>query len=162
AGGVPAGDGIVENTGSARSSIRANLDHNIADNIRVSSSSNFARTANNRGFTGNQNGSGGSLGYTLAYTPTYAQLFPDENGDYPSNPYFDDNPLAIIEHAENEENITRFIQSLDLNADLYRGGGSALSLNIKGGIDYLNYNSMIYFPEFLQNQQASSNPGDVI
>src|SRR5699024_6837852 len=81
---------------------------------------------------------------------------------YPSNPYFDDNPLAIIEHAENEENITRFIQSLDLNADLYRGGGSALSLNIKGGIDYLNYNSMIYFPEFLQNQQASSNPGDVI
>ena len=161
-GGFHAEDGIVENTGFDRSSIRANLDHNISDNIRVSSSSNFARTANNRGFTGNQNGSGGSLGYTLAYTPTYAQLFPDENGNYPTNPYFDDNPLAIIEYAKNDEDITRFIQSLSLNVDLYQSEGTALSLNVKGGVDYLNYNSMIYFPEFLQNQQAAANPGDVI
>lgn len=161
-GGYHTEDGIVENTGFNRGSVRANLDHNISDNIRVASSSNFIKTDNNRGFTGNQNGSGGSLGYTLAYTPTYAQLFPNADGTYPGNTYFDDNPLAIIEFAENEEDITRVFQSLDLNADLYQGGGSALSLNIKGGIDYLNYNSRIYFPEFLQNQQASSNPGDVI
>ncbi|MCW9707651.1 SusC/RagA family TonB-linked outer membrane protein [Aliifodinibius sp. 1BSP15-2V2] len=160
--GLHAEEGIIDNTGFDRGSIRANLDHDISDNIRISSSSNFSKTANDRGFTGNQNGSGGSLGYTLAYTPTYAQLFPDEEGNYPANQYFDDNPLAIIEHAKNEEDITRFIQSLDLNTDLYQEGGSGLSLNIKGGIDYLNYNSLIYFPEFLQNQQASSNPGDVI
>ncbi len=161
-GGFHAEEGIIEGTTFDRGTIRANLDHNITDQIRISSSSNFVKTDNNRGFTGNQNGSGGSLGYALAYTPTYAQLFPNAEGEYPDNPYFDDNPLAIREHAENQEDITRFIQSVDLNADLYRNGGSALSLDVSAGFDYLNFNSKVYFPEFLQNQQASSNPGDVI
>jgi TonB-linked SusC/RagA family outer membrane protein len=161
-GGYDSEEGIIENTNFNRGSVRANLDHDLSDAIRISSNSNFIKTDNNRGFTGNQNGSGGSLGYTLAYTPTYAQLFPDQEGNYPTNTYFDDNPLAIIQFAENNEDITRFIQSLDLNADLYQGSGSVLSLNLRGGIDYLNFNSIIYFPEFLQNQQASANPGDVI
>ena len=161
-GGYHAENGIVNNTGFDRGSVRANLDHSITDNISVASSSNFIQTGNRRGFTGNQNGSGGSLGYTLAYTPTYAQLLPNADGTYPDNPYFDDNPLAIIKFAENDENITRFIQSVDFDADLYRGGGSVLSLNVSGGIDYLNYDSRIYFPEFLQNQTSSANPGDVI
>lgn len=161
-GGYHSEEGIVEGTIFDRGTIRANLDHNITDAIRISSNSNFVKTDNNRGFTGNQNGSGGSLGYSLAYTPTYAQLFPNEEGVHPNNPYFDDNPLAIREHADNQEDITRFIQSIDLNADLYRNAGSALSLDVNAGFDYLNFNSLIYFPEFLQNQQASSNPGDVI
>jgi TonB-linked SusC/RagA family outer membrane protein len=155
-------EGIIKGTRFNRGTIRANLDHNITENISVSSNSNFIKTDNNRGFTGNQNGSGGSLGYSLSYTPTYAQLFANEQGEYPDNPYFDDNPLAIRKHAENAEDITRFIQSLNLNADLFRSGGSALTLDINAGFDYLNYNGRIYFPEFLQNQQASSIPGDVI
>src|SRR5699024_12718641 len=73
-----------------------------------------------------------------------------------------DKPLAIIEYAKNDDDITSFIQSLSLNVELYQSEGTALSLNVKGGVDYLNYNSMIYFPEFLQNQQAAANPGDVI
>lgn len=161
-GGLLEEDGIIKNTGFDRRNIRANIDHNITDNIKITSSSYLTRTGNDRGFTGNQNGSGGSIGYALAYVPSYAQLLPDENGVFPSNPYFDDNPLAIIEHAKNQEKITRFIQSLELNADLYKSNSTNLSFNIKGGVDYLNYNSMIYFPEFLQNQQAVSNPGDVI
>ncbi len=161
-GGLSQEDGIVKNTGFARRSIRANIDHKITDDIKIASSSYFSRSGNDRGFTGNQNGSGGSLGYTLAYTPSYAQLLPDENGMYPNNPYFDDNPLAIIEFAKNQEKVTRFIQSIELNTDLVKNDNTMLSFNIKGGVDFLNYNSMIYFPEFLQNQQAVSNPGDVI
>jgi len=155
-------NGIVKNTGFDRGTIRANLDHNITDGIKISSNSNFTKTTNRRGFTGNQNGTGGSIGYDLAYTPTYAQLHPDVQSNYPNNPYFDDNPLEIINYAKNNEDITRFIQSLHLDADLYRGDGSVLSFKAKGGVDYLDYKSLVYFPDFLQNQQASSNPGDVI
>lgn len=161
-GGYHSEEGIIRNTLFNRGSLRANLDHNITERIRVSSNSSFIKTDNQRGFTGNQNGTGGSIGYTISATPAYAQLFPDVEGNYPINPYFADNPLAIIAHAKNDEDITRFIQSLGLEADIYQGHASVLSVSVKGGFDYLNYNSMVYFPEFLQNQQATSNPGDVI
>lgn len=162
AGGYHGEEGIIEGTNFNRGSIRANLDHSLTDAIQITSSSNFVKTDNNRGFTGNQNGTGGSLGYALSYTPTYAQLYPNSDGEYPSNPYFADNPLSVRDNAENVEDITRFIQSIDVNADLYRGSGSALSLDLSGGFDYLNYNSKVYFPTFMQSQQAAANPGDVI
>src|SRR5699024_782740 len=31
-----------------------------------------------------------------------------------------------------------------------------------GGVEYLNFNSKIYLPNFLQSQQSSANPGNVI
>jgi TonB-linked SusC/RagA family outer membrane protein len=160
-GGYHAEEGIIKGTNFNRGTIRANLDHSLTDQIQISSSSNFIKTDNNRGFTGNQNGTGGSLGYALSYTPTYAQLFP-VNGEYPENPYFADNPLSVRDNAENVEDITRFVQSVDIDADLYRGGGAVFSLNLSGGFDYLNYNSKVYFPTFMQSQQAAANPGDVI
>ena len=160
-GGYHAEEGIIKGTKFNRGTIRANLDHSLTDQIQISSSSNFIKTDNNRGFTGNQNGTGGSLGYALSYTPTYAQLFP-QNGEYPENPYFADNPLSVRDNAENVEDITRFVQSIDIDADLYRGSGSVLSLNLSGGFDYLNYTSKVYFPTFMQSQQAAANPGDVI
>lgn len=41
-------------------------------------------------------------------------------------------------------------------------GGSALTLKISGGFDYLNGDTRVYLPNILQNEQASPNPGDVI
>lgn len=161
-GGYHAEEGIIKGTKFNRGTIRANLDHNLSDAIQISTSSNFIKTDNNRGFTGNQNGTGLSLGYALSYTPTYAQLFPDSDGNYPNNPYFAGNPLAVRDKAENVEDITRFVQSIDVNADLYRSGGAAISLNLTGGFDYLNYNSKVYAPISLQSQQAAANPGQVI
>jgi TonB-linked SusC/RagA family outer membrane protein len=162
AGGLHKENGIIKNTGFNRGSFRANLDHNITDGIKISTNSYFVKSNEKRGFTGNQNGSGGSLGYTIAYVPTYANLFPDENGVYPSNPYFNANPLQTVKYAKNDEKTTRTIQSFNLNADLYRGGGSVVSFILNGGIDYLNFNSEVYLPNFLQSQQSAANPGDVI
>lgn len=69
-GTARAEDGIIKNTGFDRNSIRLNLDHRISENIRVASRTNYTKSDNQRGFTGNQNGSGGSIGYALSYTPT--------------------------------------------------------------------------------------------
>lgn len=162
AGGLKDEDGIIENTGFARKTVRGNIDHRLSDRVRIASSSNYIYSDSDRGFTGNQNSTGGSVGYTLAYTPTYAQLQPDEEGNFPDNPYFAENPLRLVNEATNNQEVSRFLQSFSLNADLLQSESASLSLDLKGGLDYLNSNSTVYFPPFFQFQQAQSDPGDVI
>ena len=161
-GGFKDEEGIIENTGFTRKTVRANLDHRLSDRIQIASRSNYIYSDSDRGFTGNQNSTGGSVGYTLSYTPTYAQLQPNEDGSYPDNPYFAENPLRLVNEATNNQEVSRFLQAVTLDADLIRGASSSLSLQLNGGLDYLNSNSTVYFPPFFQFQQAQSNPGDVI
>lgn len=155
-------EGIIKNTGFDRNSLRLNLDHRISSNIRVASRTSYTKSDNQRGFTGNQNGTGGSIGYALSYTPTYAQLFPNSQGEYPDNPYFSDNMLSIVNNAVNDQTVQRLIQGLQLNADLYKSGTNILSLSVDGGVDYLTFKSMVWMPTYLQNQQSNANPGDVV
>ena len=161
-GGVQSETGIIKNTGFDRYSIRANLDHRIIDNVKVSLSTSYNKTDNDRGFTGNQNNTGGSLGYALAYTPSYADLLPDANGNYPINPYFNDNPVAIRDLGENNQKVDRFITAASLDWDIYANENMFLKFKLNGGVDYLSGNSLVYFPEVLQHQAASANPGDVM
>ncbi|MEM6633044.1 MAG: SusC/RagA family TonB-linked outer membrane protein [Bacteroidota bacterium] len=160
--GVLSENGIIENTGFDRYSVRANLDHLIGDRIKVTFSSSYFRTDNDRGFTGNQNNTGGSLGYNIAYTPSYADIFPDANGNYPNNPYFNDNPIAVRDLGVNNQTVDRFISAASIDVDIFSNDKSSLKFRINGGVDYLSGNSLVYFPEVLQHQQASANPGDVM
>lgn len=161
-GGIQSEEGIIKNTGFERYSIRANVEQKLGDRIKINLNSNYAKTDTERGFTGNQNNTGGSMGYALAYTPSYANLYPDEQGNYPNNDYFNDNPLAIRDLAKNNVQVDRFITSIGANIDLLQKGSSFLTLNLNGGFDYLSSNSVVYFPEILQHQQAEANPGDVM
>ncbi|WPP50070.1 SusC/RagA family TonB-linked outer membrane protein [Catalinimonas niigatensis] len=161
-GGVRSEEGIIKNTGFDRYSFRGNLEHKLTDNITIKSGSNYVRSKTQRGFTGNQNDTGGSIGYNIAYLPSYADIFPNAQGDYPINPYFNDNPLAIRDLGVNESEVDRFIQSFDLAANLWSNNTSFLTLSARGGIDYLSSNGMVYFPEILQHQQALANPGDIV
>ncbi|RME92009.1 MAG: SusC/RagA family TonB-linked outer membrane protein [Bacteroidetes bacterium] len=161
-GGVLSEGGIIKNTGFDRYSVRANLDNRISDRVKVSFNSAYYKTDNDRGFTGNQNNTGGSIGYSLAYTPSYANLFPDENGNYPDNPYFNDNPIAIRDLGVNNQKVDRFLSAATLDIDLYQSSNSFLKFRMNGGIDYLSGNSLVYFPEILQHQRAQANPGDAM
>ena len=161
-GGLRSEEGIIQRTGFDRYSIRANLDHKITPDITITSGSNYVRTNTQRGFTGNQNNTGGSIGYNIAYLPSYADVFPDEQGNYPINPYFNDNPLAIRDLSVNDIMVDRFIQSVNMDANLWSGDNAFLKLSLRGGIDYVSSNGLVYFPEVLQHQQASANPGDAV
>ncbi|WP_367388976.1 SusC/RagA family TonB-linked outer membrane protein [Lewinella sp. LCG006] len=161
-GSILSEDGIMKNTGFDRYSVRANVDHRVSDRIKVSLNSSYLKSDNDRGFTGNQNNTGGSIGYALAYTPSYANLFPDEFGNYPDNPYFNDNPIAIRDLGVNNQQVDRFISAATIDIDLYQSANSFLKFKINGGIDYLSGNSVVYFPENLQHQRAQANPGDVM
>ena len=161
-GSILSEDGIMKNTGFDRYSVRANVDHRVSDRIKVSLNTTYLKSDNDRGFTGNQNNTGGSIGYALAYTPSYADLLPDANGNYPDNPYFNDNPVAIRDLGVNNQEIDRFISAASIDIDLYQSANSFLKFKVNGGIDYLSGNSIVYFPEILQHQRAQANPGDVM
>ncbi len=160
--GSQAEDGIVKNTGFNRYSLRANIDHKLSPKLDFTLSTNYAKTATDRGFTGNQNNTGGSLGYNIAYTPTYAGLEPDESGNYPDNPYFNDNPLAIRDLAKNTEDVDRFIAAGGLNWNIFQSPNSLVKFTFNGGVDFLSARTLVYFPEILQHQRALANPGDVM
>lgn len=161
-GGVQTEGGIIKRTGFDRYSFRANIDHKLSNFIRVSFNNNYVRSSTNRGFTGNQNNTGGSIGYTIANLPTYANMFQDKAGNYPNNPYFNDNPIAIRDLSTNNEIVDRFISAVTVDVDLFQGANSFLKFRLNGGVDYLSGNTLLHFPEILQHQRATAQPGDLL
>lgn len=161
-GNIASEDGTVRNTGFERYSIRANVDHKISDMFKLGVSSNYIRSNTDRGFTGNQNNSGASIGYNIAYVPNYYDLRRRPDGTYPVNPYFSENPVAVTDHGINNSLVNRFIQSFTLDADIYKGANSFLRLQLGGGLDFLQNTTLVYLPEFLQFQRGQANPGDVL
>lgn len=142
--------------------MRANIDHKISKSIRLGVSSNYIRSNSDRGFTGNQNNSGASIGYSIAYVPNYYDLRRNADGSYPVNPYFAENPVAVTDHGINNSVVNRFLQAFTLDVDLLKTTNSFLKFQVSGGVDFLQNTSLIYLPEFLQFQRAQANPGDVL
>jgi TonB-linked SusC/RagA family outer membrane protein len=154
--------GTIRRTGFDRYSVRANLEHRITNNIRISTNSSYINTNTDRGFTGNQNNTGASIGYNIAYVPSYFDLRPNELGIYPTNPYFSENPIALTDHGINNSEVNRFLQSFNLTAGLWQTETDNLKFSLAGGLDYVQNSTMVYLPEFLQYQRAQANPGDVL
>jgi TonB-linked SusC/RagA family outer membrane protein len=155
--------GIVRRTGFQRYSLRANIDHRLTDDISLTIGSNYINTNTDRGFTGNQNNTGASIGYNLAYIPSYYNLFPDATtGRYPDNPYFADNPVAVTDKGINNSLVNRFIQSVGLSVNLFKTDNMLLKASVQGGLDFTQNSTQIYLPEDLQFQRAQANPGDVV
>ncbi len=161
-GGAQTEDGIIKDTGFDRYSVRANIDHEVFKGVKLQLNSNYIHSETRRGFTGNQNGTGGSIGYNIAYAPDYANFFPDAAGNYPDNPYFADNPIAIRDRGTNNEEVDRFITALNLDIDIWQSTNSFLKAKINGGADYLSGNTLVHFPEDMQHQRASATPGHAI
>ncbi|SFT37696.1 TonB-linked outer membrane protein, SusC/RagA family [Algoriphagus locisalis] len=160
-GNITNEDGTVKNTGFERYSIRANIDQKITDRIRLGVSTNYIRSNTDRGFTGNQNNTGASIGYSISYVPNYFDLRRNEDGTYPVNPYFSENPVSVTDNAQNNSLVNRFIQAFTLDFDILKTQNSFLKATVSGGLDYLQNSTQIYLPEFLQFQRAQANPGDL-
>jgi TonB-linked SusC/RagA family outer membrane protein len=155
-------NGIIKYTGFDRKSIRLNLDHKLNNWLDFSINSNYLNTNSDRGFTGNENISGGTLGYIIGYLPSYFNPKP-VNGVYPDNPYSEnENPLELRDKAINNSKVNRFIQAATLNLHLVQSANTDVKIALQGGIDYLDSHSKQYYPDNLQNQRSLPNPGDII
>ena len=148
-------DGIVNNTGYKKTSLRLNLDHRPTDFLKVGLSSNYIHSSANRGFFNNDN-SGTSIGVTLTGTTPWLELFPNEDGIYPDNPAGASNPLQTRDLVRNNETINRFIVGGNANIDLYRAENSSLEMILRGGLDFYGLKTRAIFPKELQFQKPSN------
>ncbi|WP_299223092.1 SusC/RagA family TonB-linked outer membrane protein [uncultured Aquimarina sp.] len=146
-------DGIVDNTGYNRKSIRFNLDHDFLDKrAKLTLTSNYVDSQSDRGFFNNDN-TGTTIGVSLTSTPPWAQLFPDANGNYPDNIYGSSNPLQTRDLITNREDVNRFIVGGTLDVKLFENDNSNLKLILRGGVDYYELITTAIFPETLQFQR---------
>lgn len=149
--------GIQKNTGFARRSLKANIDHKLAKFMDIKSSTTYMNSTNQRGFSGNDN-NGVALGYSLAYIPNFINLSPNEKGIYPES-NAGTNPLQIVDKAVNSEGTNRFMQSLSSDIYFFQNERSSLKLALTGGFDFLLTENEVYMPDDLLAQQALANPG---
>jgi TonB-linked SusC/RagA family outer membrane protein len=145
---------IVKNTGYRNTSIRANIDHKINDRIKIGLSTNYINSSADRGLSGNDN-SGVSLGIALSSTPSFAQLHPDADGNYPSNPFGASNPLQTLALMTNNESVNRFVTGLNLEAILQKSNNSTTRFVARGGFDFYNLETNVLFPSTLQFQAVN-------
>ncbi|NEM98126.1 SusC/RagA family TonB-linked outer membrane protein [Pontibacter burrus] len=153
-------EGIVKRTGYEKKSLRFNLDHEISERFNFSLSTNYVNSIARRGLTNNDN-AGVSFGVALSSTPSFADLFRDESGLYPDNPFAASNFLQTRDLMTNEENVDRFLGGLTLNTNLYNTDRSSTKLVIRAGLDFYNLKTVAIFPRILQFER-NGNQGTSI
>jgi TonB-dependent starch-binding outer membrane protein SusC len=146
--------GIVKNTGYRNTSLRLNIDHHISDNIKVGISTNYLNTAADRGFSGNDN-AGVTLGIALSSTPEFAQLHPDQFGNYPNNPFAASNPLQTVALMKNHESVNRVITGAGLEILFQKSEKSSTKFLGGGGFDFYSLQTDALFPGELQFQSVN-------
>lgn len=141
--------GIVPSTGYERLSLRVNLNHKISDMIDLALSTNYVQSSADRGYFNNDNTST-SMGVAFVSTPSWAQLQPDENGNYPDNPYSASNFLQTAALMTNNEKVNRFIGGGRITTKLLTTDQNSLRLILNGGMDQYSFNTTAIFPRELQ------------
>ena len=99
-------EGIVKHTGYLKTSFRVSLTQKVTKTIDVSLTSNYVESKADRGLFGNDN-TGASMGVSFVSTPSWVNLHPDANGNYPNNPLSQSNFLQTRDLITNREVINR-------------------------------------------------------
>jgi TonB-linked SusC/RagA family outer membrane protein len=144
-------EGIVKGTGYRNTSLRLNIDHNLTDKIKIGVYTNYINSSADRGLFGNDN-LGVTTGISLSSTPSFAELHPDANGNYPVNHFAASNPLQTIALMKNNESVNRFITGLNVEATLQSSNTSTTKFIARGGFDFYNLQTSVLFPGILQFQ----------
>jgi len=140
--------GLVDNTGYEKASIRANINNKLTDRFQVNLSTQYIFADADRGLFNNSNANT-TVGYAMAFTRPWDDLFSDENGNYPANGRVGSNALETIALTTNEERINRFFGSLTLSYDLIQRDNQTLKAIGEFGIDQYNLRTRGLFPQSL-------------
>ena len=145
-------EGIVKGTGYRKTSFRLNLDQKITDFLDLSLNSNYLESKADRGFFNNDNTST-TLGVSFVSTPSWVNLFPDANGNYPNNPLAPSNFLQTRDLITNREEVNRFLLGTTVTWKVYNNEKHDLRVIGRGGVDYYTLNTIAIFPRELQFQK---------
>ena len=153
--------GIIERTGYEKQSIRANVAHRLSRLATLDLTTNYVRSVARRGITGNDNNTV-SYGVVLSGTPSFVDLMPDEEGNYPDNPFTPTNPIQTRDLADIGETTNRFITSSRFGYDLLQTNTQTLKFIAEAGADFFNLEGELYFPEILQFEPGDGQAGTAI
>jgi len=151
--------GIIGNTGNMRQTLRVNLSQQLSRNLDANFSANYAHNNSDRGFVNNDN-SGASVPYALAYIPSFENIRP-QNGVYPQLPltYLSANPLQTIADGQNTDEVNRFTAGGTANYNAFTTDHNSLKLVAAGGLDFFTDNSRVVAPSNLYFEADQPQPG---
>ncbi len=141
-------EGIVENTGYEKAAVRVNVGHKFTNWLDLYVTNNFINAQSDRGFFNNGN-TNTTVGYALAFTQPWEDLFPDENGNYPANPEVGSNVLETVALITNREKTNRYLGSATATARLFQNDNNNLKLVLRGGLDQYTHRTTGLFPQEL-------------
>jgi TonB-linked SusC/RagA family outer membrane protein len=142
-------EGIVKGTGYRKSSFRLNIDQKVASFLDLSVNSNYVSSRADRGYFNNDNTST-SMGVSYVSTPSWVNLYPDANGNYPDNPVAPSNFLQTRDLITNAEFVERVLMAGTATLKIINKPGNNLRLIARGGLDQYTLNTLAIFPQELQ------------
>ena len=151
-------EGIIQNTGFEKQSLRVNVDQQIGSRLKVSVSSNLIHTLAQRGLTNNDN-SGTSFYMVFPFTPNFVDLRQRRNGTFPANPFERSNPLQTAALMKNNESVWRLIGGLSATWEPIRTTEHSVSFIGNFGVDHFNQTNDLFFPPDLQFEPQDGFPG---
>jgi TonB-linked SusC/RagA family outer membrane protein len=151
-------EGVMENTGFDKQSLRVNLDQDLASNVLLQVSTNVLHTSAARGVSNNDN-SGTSPYMVFPFTYNVADLKPDSAGTYPDNPFERSNPLQTIALSDIDEDVWRLIGSARIEWDAIESTQNNLKLLANAGVDFFRQKNSLLFPPELQFEASGSTDG---
>ncbi len=93
------------------------------------------------------------MGISFVSTPSWADLFPDANGNYPNNSNAPSNFLQTSDLVTNSETVNRILGGGTGTFHLYTNERNALNLVVRGGVDQYGLVTRSIFPRELQFQK---------
>ncbi|MBL7828973.1 MAG: SusC/RagA family TonB-linked outer membrane protein [Saprospiraceae bacterium] len=145
-------EGIIKNTGYEKTSARLNLDLKPYSWADLQIGMNYVTSNADRGFFNNDNTST-TMGISFVSTPSWANLFPDDNGNYPNNPYAPSNFLQTRDLITNSEKVDRILGGGIGNFQIWNNERNSLKLIVRGGLDQYTLETQSIFPRDLQFQK---------
>ncbi|HEX7845029.1 MAG TPA: carboxypeptidase-like regulatory domain-containing protein, partial [Chitinophagaceae bacterium] len=142
-------EGIVKKTGYQKNSFRFNLTQKVASFLDMAINANYVESKADRGYFNNDNTST-TLGVSFVSTPSWANLFPDANGNYPNNPFAPSNFLQTRDLITNKEKVYRTLVGGTLTWKVFHNSKHDLKVMARGGIDNYTLNTVALFPQTLQ------------
>ncbi len=141
-------EGIVTGTGYQKASMRANIGHKLTDDLTIDVATSYVYGDADRGLFNNSNANT-TVGYAMAFTRPWDNLFPDENNNFPANPRVGSNVLETVNKITNNEKINRFFGSLTATYDILKKDNQSLKAGVEVGVDQYGHRATGLFPQEL-------------
>ncbi|MDP4261412.1 MAG: SusC/RagA family TonB-linked outer membrane protein [Bacteroidota bacterium] len=153
-------EGIVKKTGYRKTSFRLNLTQKVTEFLDLAVNANYVESEANRGYFNNDNTST-TLGVSFVSTPSWANLYPDANGNYPNNPFAPSNFIQTRDLITNKEKVNRTLLGGNATWKVFTKDKQDLKIIARGGIDYYTLNTIAIFPQELQFEKDGNGTNGV-